>query len=100
MPTPPKDDNRPAEYLHVLQNSETNLPKVIEILWMDAAGTGLDWETAEETSAYKPEPTTTVGYLWEQTDEHIIVVSVINTMHTTQGMVIPTGCIQWIRTIR
>ena len=97
---PTQHNTRCADLINVVTSDTKKLPRVVEVMWWDAAGTGLEWESAEETSGYRPEPTVTVGYLWEETDTYLIIVSVINTMHTSQGMVIPTGCIEWTRTIR
>ena len=95
-----KPDTRCAELIHVLTTDDEKLPRLVEVLWMDALGTGMEWETPEETDAYRVEPTMSVGYVWSETEEHIHLISTLNTMHTCHGIMIPTGCIEWVRDLR
>lgn len=75
-------------------------PVLLEVHWVDALGLGYDWETPKQLSSYEPEPTVSIGYLWEETDEYVILISTMNTVHACHGILIPTGCIKWRRKLR
>jgi hypothetical protein len=102
MTTHDTTTNKCADYLHVLTQPKKakKLPRLVEVLWMDAVGTGVEWETPEETDQYQPEPTMSVGYVWEHTTTHIHLISTLNTMHTANGIVIPNPCIKRITELK
>ncbi len=75
-------------------------PVLLEVHWVDALGLGYDWESPKQVSAHRPEPTVSIGYVWEETEEYVILVSTLNTMHACHGILIPTGCIKWKRKLR
>lgn len=102
-----KKGNRCSKYIEqLIGGGKTKPPKgpqapqLVEIHWVDALGLGYEWESPKQTSAHRPEPTVSVGYVWEENDEYVILISTLNSMHTCHGILIPTGCIVWKRKLR
>jgi hypothetical protein len=63
----------------------------VMVLWIDATSVAISWEETDQT--YIPEPTVSIGFLWENTDTHITLMAIVNSEHVSHGLVIPTGCI-------
>lgn len=74
----------PLTYPHLLGQP-------VQICWHDALAVATEWEPPDTT--YQPEPTISIGYLWETTPTHQTLITIINTTHTANGIVIPNGCI-------
>jgi len=77
-------------------NQKQPPPPIVEILWHDAKAIGDTWDTEHQTNNQQPEPSISIGYLWDQTETHTTLVNLINTNHIGGGIVIPNGCIQHI----
>jgi len=92
--------NRCAQLINVLTETDTNLPRIVEVLWEDAIGGGEQWDSEHDINQYKPEPTISIGYVWAETPTHLHLISTTNTTHTCNSILIPTGCIKWTREIR
>lgn len=63
---------------------------LVEIHWLDAVATAIDWEEKPNT---KPMPTVSVGYLIESNSDSMTLVAIVNETHVGHGLTIPAGCI-------
>jgi len=72
-------------------------PPIVIILWEDPIAIAMEWETPEQTLQHTPEPTITIGYLYQKTDTHHIIINTNNLQHIGGGMLIPNNNI--IKTI-
>lgn len=79
-----------AEHCAAVEAGEPGFP-VVEIIWDDAVAVAPNWE--EEVSAALRK-ITTVGYLIDETDDAVLIMSMINPMHVGHGISIPKGCIR------
>ena len=70
----------------------------VEVLWNDITDSGADWTAVKTLKSFKPTPCHTIGYLHEETEEYIRVVTNYLTekgkiTEYSGAVVIPKGCI-------
>jgi hypothetical protein len=85
--------DRWRDHVAKVSEGEQGLP-VVEIFWTDALSFALDWQ--EESSSALME-TVAVGYLVEETEDAVSVVSLVNKNHLGHGITIPKVNIIWWR---
>lgn len=79
-----------AEHCKAVEAGEPGFP-IIEIVWVDAVALAPDWE---EVVSSELRTTTTVGYLIEETEDALVIMSMINTTHVGHGIAIPSCCVR------
>lgn len=73
------------EHCQAVASGEQGFP-VVELVWYDAVALAIDWEVEANADLRL---TTTVGYLVMETKQAITLVSIINSEHIGNGIVIP-----------
>lgn len=78
-----------AEHVEAIEAGREGFP-IVQVCWVDAVSVAVEWEEEVCSDLRK---TTTIGYLIDETDDALVLVSVINTEHVGHGIVIPKGCV-------
>lgn len=77
------------------EHPEGKQPKVrvVEIHWVDAVAVGGDDWADEDDIHPEAAPSLAIGYVVNETDTTITVISLTNSSHFSHGITIPKGCI-------
>jgi len=62
---------------------------VIKIEWLDSMGVTNSWENIDELISLKPATCTTIGYLFEDTDDYITVAQSYSEQQVLGRITIP-----------
>lgn len=91
-----------VRYVWDRERPQAGSATVVEVLWLDATSLGhAEWEHSSEVESAEMAKVITVGYLWEETEDHIKVVgSMTTTDQHGAGVTIPMGCVEAIRKVR
>lgn len=75
--------------------------KIVRVDWVDSAGSGTLWETLEDLDGIKPLRCTTVGFVLEDTDDHITLAM---STHEDRGIMgalaIPRVAVTRVKVLR
>lgn len=69
----------------------------VEVCWLDALSVAEEWSNPEDVKDFMPEPTVSVGYLWQSEPEFLTLITLVNTSNIGNGLLIPRGCITHVR---
>jgi len=72
---------------------------VVEVRWVDSCGFDSSWVDNEELKSLKPKQITTVGHLFERSDDYVVVAPTIGDEQNFGSICIPTCAIRSIETI-
>ena len=72
--------------------------QIVEVLWNDIHDSGAEWTDIKKLKSHKVAPCFTVGYLVEETEEHVKVIGSYNTekgkaAEFSGAVVIPRGAV-------
>ena len=96
------DSLKPSDLISIGKNKGGTRKKgvrIVEIEWIDAVAVGgEDWADETELDIYGM-PSLTIGYVINETDETITIVSLVNMTHYSHGITIPKGCVTAIKNL-
>jgi hypothetical protein len=92
------DFKKTVEAVFGKKNPKT--PKIVEVLWYDAADISLGWFGHDEIERSKPAPSLSVGYLMSKDETCIKLVSLINDSDAGNGIMIPIGMVKQINYLK